>query len=71
MSWDVVIVKIRGDFRPISEVGAENFLKLGGLEAVQSAIRSAFPTAEWSSPVWAVYSGPDFGIDTDLQSNCD
>jgi hypothetical protein len=68
MSWDVVILKIRGEFRPIEEVEEGDFLPLGELEAVQGAVRSAFPAAEWSNPTWAVYLGPDFEFEIDLNN---
>jgi hypothetical protein len=59
MSWDMVIVKIRGDFRPIAQVKADDYVPLAPLQAVQTAIRTAFPSARWSSPTWVVYSGKD------------
>jgi hypothetical protein len=67
MSWDVAIVKISGDFRPIAEVEAEHYLPLGEPDQVRAAIRSGFPPAEWSSPTWAVYAGPGFEIEFDLE----
>jgi hypothetical protein len=66
MSWDVAMVKIRGGFRPIAEVDAEDYVPLADLQAVQEAIRSAFPSAEWSDPTWAVYLGPGFEIEFSL-----
>jgi len=59
-------VKIRGGFRPIAGVGSDDYLPLGELEAVQTAIRIAFPSAQWSDPTWAVYAGPDFQIEFSL-----
>ena len=67
MSWDVALVKISGDFRPIAEVEAEDYLPLGEPEVVRSAIRSAFPSAEWSNPSWAVYVAPGFEIEFSLE----
>ncbi len=66
MSWDVAIVRIRGKFRPIAEVEEEDYLPLGDLKDVSAAVRAAFPSAEWSDPTWAVYLGPDFEIEIDL-----
>jgi hypothetical protein len=66
MSWDVAIVRIRGKFRPIEEVEEEDYLPLGDLKAVRAAVRSAFPSAKWSNPAWAVYLGPDFEIEFPL-----
>jgi hypothetical protein len=66
MSWDVALVKIQQSFRPIAEVAQEDYVPLGGLEAVQAAIRSAFPSAEWSNPNLAVYAGPEFEIEFNL-----
>ena len=53
MSWDAVILKVQGQFRPIEEVADEDYLPLGGIEAVAERIRAAFPNAEWSSATWA------------------
>src|SRR5579871_2904655 len=47
MSWDVAIVRISGDFRPLAEVEPGDYLPLGGLERVRAAISDAFPSAEW------------------------
>ncbi len=66
MSWDVAIVKIRGEFRPIEEVEAEDYVPLGELADVRAAIRKTFPTAEWSTPDGALYLGPDYEIEIGL-----
>jgi hypothetical protein len=50
MSWDAVIVRIRGPIRPIADVSAEDYLPLGTLNSVAAAVRAAFPDAEWDSP---------------------
>jgi hypothetical protein len=63
MSWDVALVKIRGEFRPIEDVDNEDYVALGELDDVRQAIGRAFPSAKWSSPTWAVYEGPGFGIE--------
>lgn len=55
----MVIVRIRGDFRPIAQVEPDDYVPLGPVQAVQKAIRTAFPSARWSSPTWVVYSGKD------------
>jgi hypothetical protein len=67
MSWDVAIVKIRGEFRPLEEVEADDYLPLGKLSTVQEAIKKAFPTAEWYGPTEAVYSADEFAIEFGLQ----
>ncbi len=66
MSRDVAIVRIRGKFRPIEEVEEKEYLPLGDLKDVSAAIRAALPSAEWSNPTWAVYDGPDFSIEIDI-----
>jgi hypothetical protein len=66
MSRDVAIVRIRGKFRPLEEVEEEDYLPLGDLKSVGAAVRAALPSAKWSNPTWAVYDGPDFGIEIDL-----
>ena len=63
MSWDVAIVRVRGTFRPIEEVQQEDYLPLGDLKRVRAAVRAAFPSANWDTPTWAVYVGPDFEIE--------
>jgi hypothetical protein len=67
MSWDVAIVKIRGGFRPIAEVEPADYVPLGELQAVQSAILTAFPSAQWSDPTWAVYCGKGFEFEFALE----
>ncbi len=67
MSWDVALVRIRGDFRPIAEVEEDDYISLGTPAAVRTAIRAAFPKAEWSGADWAVYCGKDFEIEFDLE----
>jgi len=49
MSWDAVIVRIRGPIRPITDVAADDYLPLGTLSSVAAAVRAAFPDAEWDS----------------------
>jgi hypothetical protein len=66
VSRDVAIVRIRGKFRPAKEVEEGDCLPLGDLKRVTGAVNSAFPSAEWSNPTWAVYIGPDFEIEIDL-----
>ena len=53
MSWDAVILRIRGPFRPIADVTADDFLPLGTLHSVASAVRAAFPDAQWDNPTYA------------------
>lgn len=52
MSWDAVIVRIRGPFRSIADVAADDYLPLGTLGSVASAVRAAFPDAQWDSPTY-------------------
>jgi len=47
MSWDAVILRIRGPIRPAKEVAESEYLSLGSPESVAAAIRSVFPSAEW------------------------
>jgi hypothetical protein len=53
MSWDAVIVRIRGSFRSIADVAADDYLPLGTLGSVTAAVRVAFPDAEWDSATYA------------------
>jgi hypothetical protein len=68
MSWDAVILKIQGPFRPIEEVADEDYLPIGSIESVAERIRTAFPGAEWSSPTWATWGlDGDTGVTIDLE----
>src|SRR5690606_16527957 len=40
MSWDAVILKIRGDARPIEDVGNDDYLPLGSLQSVAAKVRA-------------------------------
>jgi hypothetical protein len=53
MSWNAVILRIRGPICPAVEVVESECLPLGTLESVAAAIQSAFPSAEWSTPTHA------------------
>jgi hypothetical protein len=53
MSWDAVILRVRGPLRPAEEVPESEYLPLGSPESVKAAIRSAFPTANWDGPTHA------------------
>jgi hypothetical protein len=53
MSWDAVILRIRGPLRPAREVAESEYLPLGSFKSVAAAIRSAFPSVEWESPTRA------------------
>ena len=68
LSWDVAIVRISGSFRPLAEVGSEDYLPLGGLERVRAAVSSAFPTAEWFTRTRALDVGPGYEIEFCLDS---
>ena len=71
MSWDPVIVRIKGTFRPVTETVDEDYELLGSAEFVRDAINAAFPSTEWSNPTWAVYSGRDFQIEFSVQPKND
>jgi hypothetical protein len=67
MSWDAVILRIRGPIRPVKEVAESEYLPLGSLESVAAAIQSAFPSAEWDDPTHAHGSLDEYtGIIFDL-----
>jgi len=68
MSWDAVILRIRGPFRPAREVKESDYLPLGSFKSVAAAIRSEFPSAKWESPTRAYGAlDKDTGITFDLQ----
>jgi len=67
MSWDAVILRIRGPIRPAKEVAESEYLSLGSPESVAAAIRSVFPSAEWDGPTHAHGSLDEYtGITFDL-----
>ena len=67
MSWDAVILRVRGAIRPAEEVAESEYLPLGSLESVAAAIQSAFPTVEWDGPTHAHGSLDEYtGIMFDL-----
>lgn len=68
LSWDVAIVRISGSFRPLAEVGPEDYLPLGGWERVRAAVSSAFPSAEWFTRTRALYVGPGSEIEVCIDS---
>jgi hypothetical protein len=68
VSWDAVILRIRGPLRPAETVAESEYLPLGSLESVAAAIRSAFPSAEWDGPTHAHDSLDEYtGIMFDFQ----
>jgi hypothetical protein len=74
MSWDAVIVRIRGSYRPIADVAADEYLPLGTLESVAAAIRAAFPDAQWDDSTYAhceldKYTGMTIDLDSVESSN--
>src|SRR5690606_18556155 len=72
MSWDVCVMKISGPVRPMEEVGDDEYLPMDDHAAVVSAIRAAFPTAEWSEDeMHALFEGDAFSIEFDLSSGED
>ena len=56
MSWDAVVLRIRGPFRSAKEVAATDYPPLGTLEFVAAAVRSAFPSATWHDLAHARFS---------------
>ena len=73
MGRHVAIVRIRGAIRTLETVSKEDYLPLGDLPSVRSALKNAFPTAEWSSQTCGLYHGVDngleFGIDFSTDGN--
>ncbi len=53
VSWDAVILRIRGPLRPLAKVAEDDFLPFGTLESVTAAVRVAFPDAQWNKPTYA------------------
>lgn len=68
MSWDVALVKIRGGIRPVVEVETDDYVSLGEPDSVRAAINAALAGTEWSTPDAAVYTGPAFEMEFDLES---
>ena len=53
MSWDAVILRIRGPFRPAEGVVADDYLQLGTTAVVAAAVRATFPDARWDDATYA------------------
>jgi hypothetical protein len=63
MSWDAVLLRIKGKWRPVEEVGDDEYLPLGKRKDVLSAIMEAFPTAAWETPTQLFYRDGDLSIE--------
>ena len=63
MSWDAVLLRIKGKLRPIEELDDADYLPLGKRKDVLAAIAAAFPAAEWDSPGQLIYSRGDLSIE--------
>jgi hypothetical protein len=68
VSWDAVILRIRGPLRPAAEVAESEYLSLGSPGSVAAAIRATFPSADWEGPTRAHGSLDEYtAITFDLQ----
>lgn len=56
MSWDAVILRIRGPIRSAKDVAESEYLPLGSPESVVAAIGAVFPAVKWDSPTHAMGS---------------
>ena len=63
MSWDAVLLKVRGKFRPVEEVDEADYLPLGKRKDVLAAIRSAFPAAKRGGPARLLCVDGDLSIE--------
>ena len=63
MSWDAVLLRVRGKFRPVEEVDEADFLPLGKRGDVLAAIRAAFPAAKRNGSTGLLYLDGDLSIE--------
>jgi hypothetical protein len=63
MSWDAVLLRIRGKLRPVEDVDEADYLSLGKRKDVLAAIKSAFPAAKRSGSTRLLYLDGDLSID--------
>ena len=63
MSWDAVLLRIKGALRPIDEVDDEDYLPLGKRKDVLAAITETFPTARRETPTQLIYQDGDLSIE--------
>jgi hypothetical protein len=75
VSWDAVILRVRGPLRPAAQVAPADYLPLGGLGSVAAAIRAEFPAATWDDPMHAhcaldEYTAMLFNLEGVEDANC-
>ncbi len=62
MSWDVILLRIRGKRRPADQVGDQDYLPLGTRVQVVAAIKESFPGAREESDGQLSFEGAGFTI---------
>ncbi|MEA2734303.1 MAG: hypothetical protein QOE14_754 [Humisphaera sp.] len=67
MSWDAILLRIKGKPRPIEEVDDDQYLPLGSRKDVLAAIMVAFPEAKWETPTQLFHHDGDVSIEFVLQ----
>ena len=67
MSWDVVLLRIHGDLRPVEEVDDADYLPLGSADAVRAAVAEAFPGIEWSDEQSGFIDSGKFAIELAME----
>lgn len=63
MSWDAVILRIRGPLRRVEELDDADYLPLGSRRDVVAAITAAFPAAEWEGATHLLYRRGNLSIE--------
>ena len=67
MSWDAVLLRIRGAVRPLEEVDDEDYLPLGKRKDVVTAIEATFPRVAREGPSELLYRDGDLSIEFRLE----
>ena len=67
MSWDAVLLRIKGPLRAIEEVEDEDYLPLGKRKDVITAISTTFPASKRQTPTQLLYRDGDLSISFALQ----
>src|SRR5687768_17548118 len=63
MSWDAVLLRIKGKPRPLEELDDADYLPLGTRKAVLAAIAAAFPAPKWDTVGQQIYTQGDLSIE--------
>jgi hypothetical protein len=63
MSWDAVLLRVKGGVRPMEEIEDGDYLPLGSRGDVVAAIRAAFPAGKWEAGSQLLFTDGDLSIE--------